>query len=122
MLFDQSFETEAQIEIRNLASKFAREKILPIVEHDEETETFRPEIIAGLGELGLTGIPTPEAYGGIGLGYQEYSAAIEELAAASGAYAVSVAVSGLPQVILDTFGNENQKKKYIPKLASGEWI
>jgi alkylation response protein AidB-like acyl-CoA dehydrogenase len=122
MLFDTSFETEAQIEIRNLARKFAREKIAPIVEHDEETETFRREIIAGMGELGLTGIPTPEAYGGIGLGYQEYSAAIEEIAACSGAYAVSVAVSGLPQVILDTFGNDAQKLNSIPKLASGQWI
>jgi alkylation response protein AidB-like acyl-CoA dehydrogenase len=122
MLFDDSFETEAQVEIRALARKFARDKIAPLVEHDEESETFRREIISELGELGLTGIPTPEAYGGIGLGYQEYSAAIEELAAASGAYAVSVAVSGLPQVILDTFGTETQKSTYIPKLASGQAI
>ncbi len=122
MLFDSSFETEAQIEIRALAKKFARERISPIVEHDEETETFRRDVIAELGALGLAGIPTSETHGGIGLGYQEYSAAIEELAAASGAYAVSVAVSGLPQVILETFGNAAQKQKFIPNLASGQWI
>lgn len=122
MLFDTTFETESQIEIRGLARKFARERILPIVEHDEETETFRRELILSLGELGLTGIPTSDSFGGAGLGYQEYTGAIEELAAASGAYAVSVAVSGLPQVILDTFGTVDQKQKYIPKLASGEWI
>lgn len=122
MLFDSAFESESQIEIRALAKKYARERIAPRVEHDEETETFRREIIQGLGELGLTGIPTSERFGGAGLGYQEYLGAIEEIAAASGAYAVSVAVSGLPQVILDTFGNEEQKQKYIPKLASGEWI
>lgn len=121
-LFDPSFETEAQVEIRNLARKFSRDRIAPLVEHDEETETFRREIIRGLGELGLTGIPTSEHCGGAGLGYQEYIAAIEEIAASSGAYAVSVAVSGLPQVILDTFGTAVQKEKYIPKLASGEWI
>ncbi len=121
-LFDPSFETEAQVEIRNLARKFSRDRIAPLVEHDEETETFRREIIRGLGELGLTGIPTSEHCGGAGLGYQEYIAAIEEIAASSGAYAVSVAVSGLPQVILDTFGTAAQKEKYIPKLASGEWI
>ncbi len=121
-LFDPSFETEAQVEIRNLARKFSRDRIAPLVEHDEETETFRREIIRGLGELGLTGIPTSEHCGGAGLGYQEYMAAIEEIAASSGAYAVSVAVSGLPQVILDTFGTAAQKEKYIPKLASGEWI
>jgi alkylation response protein AidB-like acyl-CoA dehydrogenase len=122
MLFDSSFETESQIEIRELARKFSKDRIAPIVEHDEETETFRREIIRGLGSLGLTGIPTSENHGGAGLGYQEYLAAIEEIAASSGAYAVSVAVSGLPQVILDTFGTEAQKAKYIPKLASGEWI
>ncbi len=122
MLFDTSFETEGQIEIRELARKFSKDRIAPIVEHDEETETFRREIIRELGSLGLTGIPTSEAHGGAGLGYQEYLAAIEEIAASSGAYAVSVAVSGLPQVILDTFGAAAQKSKYIPKLASGEWI
>ena len=121
-LFDQAFETETQIEIRTMAKKFAREKILPIVEHDEETKTFRREIILGLGQLGLTGIPTSETFGGAGLGYQEYIGAIEEIAAVSGAYAISIAVSGLPQVILEKHGNEIQKQKYIPKLASGEWI
>ncbi|MBC7397139.1 MAG: acyl-CoA dehydrogenase family protein [Bdellovibrionales bacterium] len=121
-LFDQAFETETQIEIRTMAKKFVREKILPIVEHDEETKTFRREIILGLGQLGLTGIPTSEIFGGAGLGYQEYIGAIEEIAAVSGAYAISIAVSGLPQVILEKHGNEIQKQKYIPKLASGEWI
>jgi len=121
-LFDSSFETESQVEIRELARKFSKDRIAPVVEHDEETETFRREIIRELGNLGLTGIPTSADHGGAGLGYQEYLAAIEEIAASSGSYAVSVAVSGLPQVILDTFGSDAQKEKYIPKLASGEWI
>lgn len=119
---DTTFETEAQGEIRALAKKFCREKITPIVEHDEETATFRREIIQGLGDLGLTGIPTQEEFSGAGLGYQEYIAAIEEIAAASCSYAISVAVSGLPQVILQTFGTQEQKKAYIPKLATGEWV
>jgi alkylation response protein AidB-like acyl-CoA dehydrogenase len=121
-LFDQAFETETQIEIRAITKKFARDKIAPIVEHDEETKTFRREIIQGLGALGLTGIPTSEEHGGAGLGYREYAGAIEEIAAVSGSYAVSVAVSGLPQVILEKHGNDEQKKAYIPRLASGEWI
>jgi alkylation response protein AidB-like acyl-CoA dehydrogenase len=120
--FDQAFETETQIEIREITKKFARAQILPIVEHDEETKKFRPEIIKGLGALGLTGIPTSEKNGGAGLGYQEYVGAIEEIAAVSGAYAVSVAVSGLPQVILEKHGTELQQQTFIPKLASGEWI
>jgi alkylation response protein AidB-like acyl-CoA dehydrogenase len=120
--FDQAFETETQIEIREITKKCARAQILPIVEHDEETKTFRPEIIKSLGALGLTGIPTSEKNGGAGLGYQEYVGAIEEIAAVSGAYAVSIAVSGLPQVILEKHGTEVQQQTFIPKLASGEWI
>ena len=122
MFFDSVFETEAQIEIRALARRYAQEKIKPLVEHDEESETFRREVIAGLGELGLTGIPTSDQFDGAGMGYQEYIGAIEELAAVSGAYAVSVAVSGLPQIILSTFGTEGQKTKCIPPLARGEWV
>jgi alkylation response protein AidB-like acyl-CoA dehydrogenase len=121
-LFETTFETDAQKEIRELARKFARDKILPTVEKDEETGTFRREIIQALGELGLTGIPTREEFGGAGLGYQEYQGVIEEIASVSTSYAVSVAVSGLPQIILQTFGSEAQKQKYIPSLARGEWV
>ena len=121
-LFDSTFETESQIEIRELARRYAREKIAPTVEKDEETATFRREIIQELGALGLTGIPTRTEFGGIGLGYQEYIAAIEELGTVSSSYAISVAVSGLPQIILQTFGNSEQKERYIPGLASGNWV
>lgn len=109
-------------ELKNLAQKAAQQLIGPIVEKDEETSTFRPEIIREFGKLGLTGIPTPEAYGGLGLGYMEYAIALEEIGAVSAAYAVSIAVTGLPQVILNKFGNEAQKEKYVPRLASGEAI
>jgi len=115
-------ETPMQKEIRALARKVAASEIAPIVEGDEREERFRPEVIAKLGELGLTGIPVPEEYGGAGLGYREYAAAVEELAGASVAYAISVAVTGLPQIILSLFGNEAQKKRYIPALASGRAI
>lgn len=115
-------ETPVQQELRALTRKFAQKDLTPLVEEDERNETFRPEIIAKLGELGLTGIPVPEAYGGSGLGYQEYAVTIEELAAANTGYAISVAVTGLPQVILNLFGNEEQKKKYIPPLANGRAI
>lgn len=111
-----------QQEIRNLARKFAQAEIAPVIEDDEKEERFRPELIGKLGELGLTGIPVPEEFGGAGMGYLEYIAAIEELAAVNTGYAISVAVTGLPQVILNLFGTEEQKRKYIPPLAGGKAI
>ncbi|MBN22319.1 MAG: acyl-CoA dehydrogenase [Bdellovibrionaceae bacterium] len=111
-----------QSEIRTLARQFAQKEILPRVEEDEKTETFRPELIEQLGSLGLTGIPVSETYEGAGLGYREYTAAIEEIAKASASYAISVAVTGLPQVILSNYGTEEQKKRWIPPLATGKAI
>jgi alkylation response protein AidB-like acyl-CoA dehydrogenase len=114
--------TEEQTMLRDLARKSTTELIAPIVAADEESGTFRPEIIAQLGQRGLTGIPVPEALDGAGLGYLEYAIALEEIATSSAAYAISVAVSGLPQVILSQYGTDTQKKKYIPPLARGEHI
>lgn len=114
--------TEEQTQLKDLAAKAAKQHLSGVVERDEEDAIFRPEIIHELGKLGLTGIPTPAEYDGAGLGYLEYTIALEEMAAISGAYAVSIAVSGLPQVILNKFGTEEQKQKYIPPLARGEHI
>lgn len=115
-------DTEIQKELRNLTRKFVNKTIVPCLEKDEAEERFRPEWIEQLGELGLTGIPTPEAYGGAGLGYSDYITVIEELAAVSPAYAISVSVTGLPQIILNQCGTEEQKIKYIPPLATGKAI
>ena len=115
-------ESPIQSELRNLTRKFAQKELLPIIEADERDARFRPEMVQKLGELGLTGIPVPEAYGGAGLGYQEYICALEELASVNTGYAISVAVTGLAQVILNLFGNEEQKNRYIPPLASGKAI
>jgi acyl-CoA dehydrogenase len=115
-------ETPVQKELRDLTRKFAQKELIPLIEEDERAERFRPELIKKLGELGLTGIPVPEEFDGAGLGYQEYAVAIEELAKGSGGYSISVAVTGLPQVILNLFGNAEQKKKFIPPLARGEAI
>ncbi len=108
-----------QKELRQLARRFAEKELTPLIEEDERTETFRPEIIQKLGALGLTGVATPEAWGGAGLGYSEYALVIEELARISASYAISVSVSGLPQLILNQFGTEAQKKRWIPRLAQG---
>jgi butyryl-CoA dehydrogenase len=115
-------ESAVQKELRELTRRFAQKELAPIVEEDEREERFRPELIKKLGELGLTGIPVPEEFGGAGLGYQEYAVTIEELAKVNTGYAISVAVTGLPQVILNLFGSSEQKKKYIPPLAGGEHV
>jgi butyryl-CoA dehydrogenase len=115
-------ETPIQTELRELTRRFAQKELAPIIEADEDAETFRPEIIRKLGELGLTGVPLPEEFGGAGLGYQEYIAVIEEIAAVNSSYAISVSVTGLAQMILNLYGNDTQKKKYIPPLASGQAI
>jgi alkylation response protein AidB-like acyl-CoA dehydrogenase len=108
--------------IRDTTRKFVRTRLQPLVEDDEQKGVFRREIIQGLGELGLTGIAVPEALGGMGLGYKEFAIALEEIASVNTGYAVSVAVTGLPQQILCAFGNDAQKKRFVPKLASGEWV
>lgn len=118
-----SFEMNPiQLELQKLTRRFVQSQILPAQEEDEKSGSFRRDLIESLGELGLTGIPLSESYGGAGLGYEDYIVAMEELAAGSLGYAISVAVTGLTQVILNQFGNDEQKQKYIPPLASGKAI
>ncbi len=112
--------TDEQQELADAAREFCAGTLGPLVEADDEAERFRPEIMKQLGEMGLCGIPTPEAYGGLGLGYVEYCQVLEEIAAVSASYAVGVAVTGLPQIILNLFGSEAQKQTWLPPLASGE--
>ena len=114
--------TSEQEELRELAYKSAQKILGPVIAKDEEDAVFRVDAIREFGKNGLTGIPISSDLGGAGLGYVEYAMALEEIARVSVSYAISIAVSGLPQVILSLFGNNEQKEKYIPKLASGEHI
>ncbi|MEN9786194.1 MAG: Acyl-CoA dehydrogenase [Pseudomonadota bacterium] len=91
----------------------------PTVAEDDEHERFRKEAFAALGEAGLCGVPTEERHGGLGMGYLAYVHVLEAIARVSPSYAVSVAVNGLPQVILKEFGTEAQCEAWLPKLASG---
>ncbi|MAZ47340.1 MAG: acyl-CoA dehydrogenase [Halobacteriovoraceae bacterium] len=113
---------DLQQELINTIRKFRLDNIEPHAEHDDAKENFRPELIAQLGELGFCGITTEETYGGAGLGYEDYCWVLEELAKSSVAYAVTASVSSMVQSILQAYGNEDQKKKYIPNLASGQAI
>ncbi len=112
--------SEEQAALIGAAREFCRATLPPgDLKEDDERERFRVDVIRALGEQGLCGIPTPEAYGGLGLGYLEYAMVLEEIAAVSASAAVSVAVTGLPQVILVGYGTEAQKTRWLPGLASG---
>lgn len=113
---------EIQLELKNQLEKYRLKKIEPHMEHDDETENFRMEIFNELGSLGFTGMTLPEEFGGMGLSYEDFSIALCEIAKSSVSYAVTISVSCMVQAILNEFGNINQKKKYLPSLASGSEI
>lgn len=115
--------TENQLMIADTVRKFADEKIRPVMMDFDESQDFPIDIFKGLGDLGLLGVLVPENYGGSGLGYFEYVTAISELARVDGSVALSMAAhNSLCTGHILMFGNEEQKKKYLPLLASGEWL
>ncbi len=114
--------TEEAQALADAVRAFCQAELAPTVEQDDEDQHFRKDLIAAMGEQGFCGIPTPEEYGGLGLGYYEYCIVLEEIAAVSASYAVSVAVTGLPQVILSKMGTEAQKQRWLPGLAAGELL
>lgn len=111
--------TDDQRALQEAAREAAERIVAPTAKEDDEKEQFRKELFHQLGEAGLCGIPTAEEHGGLGLGYFEYAVALEEIAKVSPSWAVSVAVNGLPQVILSRFGNDAQKARWLPELAAG---
>lgn len=113
---------ETQREIVEIAKKFAEKEIAPYVDQDEAESFFRREIFNKAGEAGLIGITCHTDFGGSGLGTMEYALALEQLAYVSSGYATSLSVTALPISIINKFGNQAQKEKYIPSLTSGEKI
>ena len=115
--------SEEQLAIKQTVKEFAEKVIKPRVMEFDESQTFPFEIMEQLGELGLMGILVPDIYGGANLGYTEYALIIEELAKVDPSIALSVAAhNGLCTNHINQFGNEEQKKKYLPGLTSGEVI
>jgi len=115
--------TENQTVIKNTIREFAEKIIKPVVMQYDESQEFPMEIIQQLGELGFLGMLVPEEYGGAGLGYVEFAIVIEELARIDPSVSLSVAAhNGLGTNHILRFGNEEQKKKYLPGLASGKKI
>lgn len=115
--------TENQKMIADMVRDFGEKEIKPhFMEWDEE-QYFPIEVMKKLGELGLLGVLVPESYGGAGFGYLEYYTAISEIGRICGSIGLSVAAhNSLCTGHILTFGNDDQKKKWLPKLASGEFI
>ena len=109
--------------IAQMVRDFAEKEIKPHVMTWDESQEFPREIFRKMGELGLMGVLVPQEYGGSGLGYNEYIAVIDEISQVCGSIGLSTAAhnSLCTNHILE-FGNAEQKSKYLPKLASGEWI
>ncbi|MCX5657744.1 MAG: acyl-CoA dehydrogenase family protein [Candidatus Omnitrophica bacterium] len=112
--------TEEQIMIRDLARKIAREKIKPVAAEHDEKEKFPWEIMKILAQSDLCGVYIPQEYGGLGGGVFELALVTEELSCACGGIAVCFAATGLGTYPIILFGNEEQKKKYLPDIASGK--
>jgi alkylation response protein AidB-like acyl-CoA dehydrogenase len=109
--------------LRKTVREFARAEVLPHARKWDEEERFPKEIVPRLAELGLLGIRIPEEYGGAGMDTTSYAICVEEIARVDGSLALTVAShNGLGTGHILAFGNEAQKKKYLPKAASGEWL
>ncbi len=115
--------SETQIMIRDMARDFAEKHIRPHVMEWDESQEFPVDLFRKMGEQGFMGVLVPEEYGGSGLGYFEYATVIDEIAQVCGSIGLSTAAhNSLCTGHILSFGNEEQKKKYLPKLASAEWI
>jgi alkylation response protein AidB-like acyl-CoA dehydrogenase len=115
--------TPEQIQLRREVRDFAAAEIAPHVMEWDEAQTFPLEVIRKLGRLGYMGAIFPEKYGGAELGYVEYAIIIEELSRVDGSVGIIVAAhTSLCSNHIYKAGSEEQKQKYLPKLASGEWL
>jgi alkylation response protein AidB-like acyl-CoA dehydrogenase len=120
MSFDYS---ETQQMVAASAREFAEQYIRPYVMEWDESQTFPLEVFKKAGEMGFMGVLVPVELGGSGLGYHEYVAIIEEISKVDPSIGLSVAAhNSLCTNHILSFGNEVQKKKWIPKLATAEWI
>ena len=115
--------TDEQQQIRDMVREFAESEIKPHIFEWDEAQHFPVDTFKKAGELGLLGVIFPEEYGGAGLSYIDYVNVIEELGACESGFALSVAAhNSLGTGHIYLAGNDEQKKKWMPKLTSGEWI
>ncbi|MBN1446094.1 MAG: acyl-CoA dehydrogenase family protein [Candidatus Omnitrophica bacterium] len=116
------FLTDEQKMVKELAQKIAQEKILPVRAECDEKEEFAWDVVKALAQSDLFGVYIPEEYGGMGFGIFELCLVIEELSKVCGGISLSYAGTALGTFPILLFGNEQQKKKYLPFIASGEKI
>jgi alkylation response protein AidB-like acyl-CoA dehydrogenase len=120
MNFERQELTE---QVAQTARDFARQHILPNVMKWDESQEFPLQVFKDMGQLGLMGVLVPEQYGGAGLSYFEYVAIITEIARVCGSVGLSLAAhNSLCTGHILTFGNEEQKQRFLPRLATAEWI
>ena len=119
-----NFETaELTLQVAHTARDFALQNIKPHVMEWDESQEFPVHIFKKLGELGMMGVLVPEKYGGAGLSYFEYNTIIEEIARVCGSIGLSVAAhNSLCTGHILAFASEEQKHRWLPKLATAEWI
>ncbi len=115
--------TEEQKQLRKAVREFAEGEIAPHVMEWDEAQTFPLEVVRKLGKLGYMGAVFPEELGGAGMGYIEYAIIIEELSRVDGSVGIILAAhTSLCSNHIYKMGSDEQRRKYIPKLASGEWL
>ncbi|MCK4717127.1 MAG: acyl-CoA dehydrogenase [Thermoplasmata archaeon] len=115
--------TEEQLMVQNTARDFAEKEIKPQAAEYDEEEKFNRELYRKMGQVGLMGMTIPKEYGGAGVGKLSYVLALEEVARACGSTALTMeAHNSLSMLHIFEKGTEEQRRKYIPKLARGEWL
>jgi len=115
--------TEEERMVRDAAAEYAQGRLMPRIHDAFRNETTDAAIFREMGELGLLGITIPEQYGGANLNYVSYGLIAREIERVDSGYRSMMSVqSSLVMVPINEFGSEAQKQKYLPKLASGEWI
>ncbi|WP_223475264.1 acyl-CoA dehydrogenase [Oricola indica] len=121
-LLDDQLNDEERL-IRDTAAAYAQEKLQPRVIAAYREERVEPEVFAEMGETGLLGVTVPDDYGGAGAGYVAYGLVAREIERVDSGYRSMMSVqSSLVMYPIQAYGTEEQRKKYLPKLASGEWI
>src|SRR5258706_12831819 len=122
LLLDEQL-TDSERAVRDAARSYCQDRLTPRVLESFRHERTDPEIFRELGALGMLGVTIPETYGGSGLNYVSYGLVAREVERVDSGFRSMMSVqASLVMVPINEFGTEEQKRKYLPKLASGEWI